>query len=400
MACDGLSGAVVRRYKSSMTPFRSPKVWIAAQLPPPVNGLSTVNAGVAHALRTRSDTVTTNLSPAVGARGLKKYTGRLIQVLRAIRTLNSGRELERPVLYMPSDGGIGILANILIAVAARLRGFSLYVHHHSFAYLNRRSLLMGMLIRLSPRLTCHIVLCGDMGEGLVQTYQKAWRHSQARLLVVSNAFLLPAVGRHRLEAEEQPLTLCHVSNLTVAKGTIVFVELFEQLREAGVEVRAEIAGSTTEPEVKAALERAAANHPDHFHWHGPVYGEAKIALLESSDVFVFPTAYANEAQPLVLLEALAAGLPILTIRRGCIGCDFDSGVGLIADSPEAFADQAFGWVCALAADPERLHRYRSTALAIASAKRQEALAQLEDLVSELTATGQRRREICLAGSPA
>jgi glycosyltransferase involved in cell wall biosynthesis len=169
-----------------------------------------------------------------------------------------------------------------------------------------------------------------------------------------------------------------------AKGVLAFIDLFERLRVAGIEVQAKVGGGTAEPDVEAALRRALANHPGYFEWLGPVYGPAKADLLAASDVFVFPTAYTNEAQPLVLLEALAAGLPILTVRRGCIGCDFDDRVGLVADSAESFPQQAFEWLCTLLTTPERLHRYRSNALAAAAAKREEALSGLETLLRALT----------------
>jgi glycosyltransferase involved in cell wall biosynthesis len=45
---------------------------------------------------------------------------------------------------------------------------------------------------------------------------------------------------------------------------------------------------------------------------------AKAELLNSADVFVLPTYYPYEGQPCAILEAMSAGLPIITTNAGCI----------------------------------------------------------------------------------
>jgi glycosyltransferase involved in cell wall biosynthesis len=47
---------------------------------------------------------------------------------------------------------------------------------------------------------------------------------------------------------------------------------------------------------------------------GFVSGEKKIRLLREADLFLFPTRYLGENQPVNLIEAMAFGLPIVTTR--------------------------------------------------------------------------------------
>ena len=49
-----------------------------------------------------------------------------------------------------------------------------------------------------------------------------------------------------------------------------------------------------------------------LEYRGFVSGQAKETLFEESDCLLFPTYYQAEALPLVLIEAMARGLPVIT----------------------------------------------------------------------------------------
>ncbi|MFQ6033064.1 MAG: glycosyltransferase family 4 protein, partial [Candidatus Zixiibacteriota bacterium] len=60
------------------------------------------------------------------------------------------------------------------------------------------------------------------------------------------------------------------------------------------------------------------NLQDKVKFVGVVTGEEKTRLFKSSDAFVLPTYFYLEGQPVVILEAMAAGLPVITTDRGSI----------------------------------------------------------------------------------
>jgi len=87
-------------------------------------------------------------------------------------------------------------------------------------------------------------------------------------------------------------------------------------RRFPVSLRLLVAGTFVREEEKAQFERMLAQ-PDAagiIEYFGFVSGEQKNQLLREADLFCFPTYYANENQPVNLIEAMAFGLPILTTR--------------------------------------------------------------------------------------
>ena len=62
--------------------------------------------------------------------------------------------------------------------------------------------------------------------------------------------------------------------------------------------------------------------------HGQVKGEQKTKILEESHIFVLPTEYQAEGQPISIIEAMAYGMPVIATRwRGIIEQVIDSKTG-------------------------------------------------------------------------
>lgn len=323
------------------------------QIPPPVTGLSAVNLRMLEELRMAGLLLAEHdVAPQVGTQGLGKQIGRAWRTVGAISTLVRARSLGGTTLYMPCDGGIGLLLNFLTLLAARAMGYQVWLHHHSFAYVNRRSTLMAMLIRYSPRGMTHIALCHEMLDGLRARYTVEWNRRANNGEVLPNAFMIDA-GDGPAQRNEL-LTLGHLSNLTTEKGAVRFVEIFSSLRKEGLSVRARIAGPICDEETAAAIREAETAYPGDFFWLGPLYGTEKVTFLESIDAFIFPSDYLNEAQPLVLLEALAHGAAILSTQRGCMGCDHAKSPGVIAPLA-TYHDVAISWLKAHIEAPARTH---------------------------------------------
>jgi len=117
-------------------------------------------------------------------------------------------------------------------------------------------------------------------------------------------------GQSPVRRDGETVHVLYLASLIPSKG---FPDLIEAaLRLEASNVRFTFAGSPVGEEALRAIDRAKSLAPQMFEFVGVVEGERKRALLESADVFAFPTWYEYEAHPFVLLEAMAAGLAIVT----------------------------------------------------------------------------------------
>lgn len=134
-----------------------------------------------------------------------------------------------------------------------------------------------------------------------------------RMSVDANVYLPPA--DERAGREGQPLRVLYVGRLVPEKGSPVLLDAVRQLRERGVDVEVRLVGSG---ELEADLRAEIARHgldgvvtlagaigqdelPQWYHW---------------ADVFCLPSF--QEGLPVVLMEALATELPVVTTRIAAI----------------------------------------------------------------------------------
>ena len=97
---------------------------------------------------------------------------------------------------------------------------------------------------------------------------------------------------------------------------------------------------------------------------------------------MFPTKYANEADPLVIHEALRSGVYVIASDRGAIAETLDHGAGLTA-SRETFVDTAVNCVHALSVDRGLLRQRQRLAFEQAQRLRTEGNAALESALKEI-----------------
>ena len=236
-------------------------------------------------------------------------------------------------LYFSIAGGLGKWLEIPLLWIAMFCYKDIYIHHHSFSCCNRPHLSMAVTANIAPHKTTHIALCDAMKRLLVSRYGL----SPDRVIVLSNIALCekcaPSQVRQGLN------TVGYFGNISLEKGVGEFLETYRTLVQWDPGLRALIGGPCMTSNVADLIEQAARELP-HLKYLGPLYGGEKGRFFAEIDVLLFPSKYADEAEPLTIYEAFSSGVPVIAWGRGCIAGMIERGFGKTVHSASAFSGEA------------------------------------------------------------
>lgn len=287
---------------------RSGSIIIIGPYPPPVHGFAQATLDIADWLQSSGfDVIRIDLKPIHKEKGvLSSLELRLKQIGGCWKGAKNGL----PV-YLALSGGNRQFVDLLFLGAARLAGARILIHHHTFSYLDQPTTLSRLCIAIAGKHATHLALCGKMRELLQQKYMSA-----AKVEIISNA------GLESVSQAWKPRTavrnIGYLSSVTREKGILTFLEVAELMIAKYPKLRFLIAGPCSDDSVRATVLESCNKHKQ-ISYLGPVYGDDKRTYLESLDAVLFPTTYRNEAEPLVIWEAISAGIPVIAWDLGCIG---------------------------------------------------------------------------------
>lgn len=140
----------------------------------------------------------------------------------------------------------------------------------------------------------------------------------------------------RLPRKGGPVVLGYLSSIRREKGLDLLIESLRQLVQTHRrEVRLAIAGQVLDAaywrEIRRTIRRAGLL--DRVRYHGTLDLPAKVAFLQSCDLFVMPTRL-PESRALAAMEALAAGVPVIASHRGVLPELLEQTGGGVTVTPE------------------------------------------------------------------
>ena len=118
-----------------------------------------------------------------------------------------------------------------------------------------------------------------------------------------------------------PLKLLYLSNMIASKGYLDVLDAIGQAQARGVRVAASFAGrwNADVDRDKFSFKVQALGLDQVVTHHGAIRDRSMInALHREADVFLLPTYYSEEAQPISIIEALSAATPVIVTRHSGI----------------------------------------------------------------------------------
>jgi glycosyltransferase involved in cell wall biosynthesis len=322
------------------------RIVMVGAFPPPLHGMAAINAAVFAALSKAAGAEPTIIDVAASGlnRSISARLGRLPKVFYGLARLASLPIHHDCRLYMSLSGGWGQIYEIAFALIARLRGLHLFLHHHSFAYLDARNWRTAWLVRVAGADAVHLTQSPRMSGQLKRLYGVT-----VTVPISNTVFLL----QHRSASSKPRRRLQKVgfiSNIAAEKGVFDFLDLLAAMQETGLSIRAKLAGPFQDAETEGSVRARLASLPN-VQYVGPKHGEHKDAFFAEIDVLVFPTRYANETEGIVNHEAMSRGIPVIAYGRGCIPEIISADCGKVVDPADPFVPEALEQIKAWLDDP-------------------------------------------------
>jgi glycosyltransferase involved in cell wall biosynthesis len=345
--------------------------------PPPVHGMANVNKAMHDLLALQPEELKViDISASTLNRSVSTRLKRSYKVLTGILKLLWYGKPHKTTIYMSLSGGIGQLYETLYILVCRLLSLNIFLHHHSFAYLtDQPSTITSLLTRIAGKNAHHVCLSPMMATRLRALYPTA-----SSTITLSNVAFLKA---HAGSSPNKHLSaIGYLSNISKEKGVFHFLELCKVLNQAEPSVNCILSGPFQDDETEVAVKALLTDLPN-TTYIGAVYNDEKDAFFSSIDALIFPTIYANEAEPLTVLEAMARCIPVIAYGRGAIPEIVQPPFGCSIDVEVPFTTPAFEQILFWQQNPAQYQEASVQAGKHFTALKSRNRAALHELVSAI-----------------
>lgn len=320
---------------------RKPRILMIAPLPPPVHGSSMVSQSIRDS-RMLNETFRMDFVNLSTSRTMEEIDKRskILYVKKAIRFMGAYAQTfwnlatrRYDLCYLAiTCHGVGFLKDAPFVLLCKLFGKKVVIHQHNKGMAKDvDKAVYKWLFHQVYKNSKIILLSWHLYEDIARVVAKS------NVMVCHNG-IEPTVEWPFEKYENEKPHILFLSNLIIEKGVLVLLDALKILKGKELGFICDFVGSETKDmdAVRFAKEAKERGLDDVAIYHGRKYGKEKKKYFHQADIFAFPTFYFNECFPLVNLEAMEYGLPVISTNEGGIPDEIINGKnGFVVEAENA-----------------------------------------------------------------
>ncbi|TXD49695.1 glycosyltransferase family 4 protein [Polaribacter sp. IC073] len=291
------------------------KVLIIGPFPKPISGVSLANQVVKEIIDNSNDfkvdTIDTSYSvfeDAIGSFSFKKFSFFLKMNFSVCKIF------KNDIVYItPGQTFFGITKYTLFILFSSILKKELIIHVHGnflgTQYQELAGVKKNFFYFLISKFTKGIVLSASLKQNLTPFLKE-------KNIYILNNFAQNYLIENEQKIDNSILKISYLSNLMEEKGIFRLLDSLKDLENKNINYKAKIAGNIDVKLKDNILEKIS--NLKNTTYIGIVYNKDKKRLLDWSNVFVLPTFYKMEGQPISILEALATKNVIISTKHAGI----------------------------------------------------------------------------------
>lgn len=287
------------------------KICLIGQFPPPIHGLS-------KALETIVNSEVLNGKFNISYIDIKENK-------RIMDHINKIKNDTADIYYFTiSQTKLGNIRDMFLLQQLLAKKKKVIIHYHGGYYKKLYSSFNFIQKKINKRLIGKVNIMIALSESLKYLFTDVISLDRVRVcenFIENSSLISDDLFEKKLNNMSNPnkkLQLLYLSNFIESKGYKDLLQSIVILKSYNIMVN--FAGAFFSKKDEEEFFNYVENHGliDQVTYHGVVKSEEKKELLFRSDIFILPTYYPKEGQPISIIEAMGNGLAIITTNHAGI----------------------------------------------------------------------------------